>query len=306
MKNFIQMNSFRLIGLAALAFFINYGCHQERQFDAPKAMSVSLNDDWNRYWYSGKAEVNSYQLVQSRYGESRLGQGILIFVTEDFSKSKQVKLDNPNQSTSDNISVLKSNIIRKFNTGIYDYSMMTSVFTPISLDKNPHTLKLSMSSQEWCGQTFTQINRSNKSFNLSSMSYFESEGDESLVLKADWLEDELWNRIRIDAETIPLGNIEIIPGSFHIRLTHQPFQVQKAELKKLIGPESTTFELVYKNIDRILSITIENHQPYRILNWEETSNGNRTSGKLMRSMHIPYWEMNSNRFDSYRDSLLLN
>ena len=47
------------------------------------------------YWYQGKAEINVFDLQQSRYGEVRAGKAVLIFVTEDFSKSKQVKLDAP-------------------------------------------------------------------------------------------------------------------------------------------------------------------------------------------------------------------
>ncbi|NJL73798.1 MAG: hypothetical protein HC892_00945 [Saprospiraceae bacterium] len=98
-------------------------------------------DPFEEYWYKGLAEVNSYDLQQSRYGEMRQGEAVLVFVTEPFSASKQVKLDDPERAGNDNVSVLKTNAIRKFNTGIYDYSMMTSVFTPVQLDQFPSTLK---------------------------------------------------------------------------------------------------------------------------------------------------------------------
>ena len=81
------------------------------------------------YWYQGKAEITSYEMEQARYGEIRKGHAVLIFVTEDFSKSKQVKLDNPQKDPEDAVKILKLNFVRKFITGIYPYSIMTSVFT---------------------------------------------------------------------------------------------------------------------------------------------------------------------------------
>ena len=47
--------------------------------------------DFNAYWYGGEAEITSYELEQVRYGEVHKGTSVLIFVTEPFSKKKQVK-----------------------------------------------------------------------------------------------------------------------------------------------------------------------------------------------------------------------
>jgi len=274
---------------------------------APKAIQASsTTNTWNDYWYAGKAEVNSYKLVQSRYGQERIGSSVLVFVTEDFSKSKHVKLDYPNRNPSDKVSVLKTNMIRKFNTGIYDYSMMSSVFTPISADKYPHTLKVTTSSQEWCGHTWSQYSRGNGGFAIEGKSYFESEGDENSKLNADWLEDELWNRIRINPSTVPTGSIKIIPGSFYSRLNHVPFGIEDAFLEKQETTNNTTFTLQYKSIDRTLAITIDNTPPFRIQKWKETSKRGTTKGTLMKSMHIPYWSMNGNEYEVYRDSLMLH
>ena len=43
---------------------------------------VDRPDGWDGYWYSGKAEVNSYSLIQNRYGEERTGDAILVFVAQ--------------------------------------------------------------------------------------------------------------------------------------------------------------------------------------------------------------------------------
>ena len=54
------------------------------------AIASSEESNFNKYWYAGEAELNSYTLSQARYGENHEGEAVLIFVTEDFSKSKYV------------------------------------------------------------------------------------------------------------------------------------------------------------------------------------------------------------------------
>ena len=89
----------------------------------------NVNDSlFNSYWYAGKAEIKTYDLIQSRYGELHKGMATVIFVTEPFLVKEGVKPDNP---TKNQIPVLKMNLLKKFGTGIYPYSMMLSTFTPL-------------------------------------------------------------------------------------------------------------------------------------------------------------------------------
>ena len=55
--------------------------------------SKTDENDFNDYWYAGKAEITRYELQQARYGELRKGDAVLIFVTEDFLTDKQVKYE---------------------------------------------------------------------------------------------------------------------------------------------------------------------------------------------------------------------
>ena len=50
-----------------------------------------LTSDFKNYWFDGTAEISSFKLTQSRYGEPREGEAILIYVTEDFLSNEQVK-----------------------------------------------------------------------------------------------------------------------------------------------------------------------------------------------------------------------
>ena len=69
------------------------------------------------YWYDQGAEISSYDLNQSRYGQQHQGHAVMIYVTEPIDTVGQVKSDNPNAETT--IPGLKLNATRRFLTGIY-------------------------------------------------------------------------------------------------------------------------------------------------------------------------------------------
>lgn len=269
-----------------------------------------VTEDFKNYWYAGKAEVNSYNLVQSRYGEERNGKAMLIFVTEDFSVNKQVKLDDPDKAGEDKTRVLKLNMTKNFVTGIYPYSMMLSAFTPVDINHVQHTLKLTMSAQEWCGQVFSQVNLIHKNYEISSYSYFEKEGDADLKVKVTWLEDELWNRIRLDPQTLPVGEVEIIPGLFFTRLNHLGVVSEKAICKKEETADRITYIIFYPSHQRTLAIEFEKTFPHRINGWTEKQEQNgktyTTTATLEKRLITDYWTKNKNEFLYLRDSLGLS
>jgi hypothetical protein len=253
--------------------------------------------------------VNAYNLTQSRYGEPRSGKAVLIFVTEDFSKKKQVKLDDPSEAGNDRVSVLKLNFSKKFITGIYPYSMMQSVFTPVIRHQYPSSLKTTMSSQEWCGHVFTQMNLRNSDFEVQSYSYFEPEGDASFSLKKALMEDELFNLIRLEPNALPTGDLELIPGLFFTRLNHVDLKLQRAVATSSEAGQVVTYSISLPDLDRKLSIQFEKRFPHKILGWNEefTERGvvQHTAATLDKTLVIDYWTKNKNRFQHLRDSLNL-
>ena len=190
--------------------------------------SYPVDDGFGDYWYQGRAEITSYKLDQPRYGQVREGSSVLIFVTEDFSRSKHVKLDRPAEAGNDGVTVLKLNRTRNFTTGIYPYSMMASVFTPISGDRDPRSLKSTVSSQEWCGHTFSQLDLEGDTYRVQHYSYFESDSDRTVYLSDAVLEDEIWTKIRIDPSSLPTGTVRMIAGALHQRLSHEDYSVSQA------------------------------------------------------------------------------
>jgi len=288
----------KVASIALLVLLI--GC----QSPAPTAVRepiVPTNEKpttFSDYWYKGGAEITSYELQQARYGEMRTGKAVTIFVTEPFSASKQVKLDDYQAAGDDKVSVLKLNMTKSFITGIYPYSMMLSTFTP--MDGRP-MIKSATSSQEWCGHTFLQINRQDSAYRWTGFSYFESEGDASGTFSA-LSEDQLWTTLRLDPNKLPIGDVALLPSTLYLRLKHRPMAsvTARATLENQKTSEYSTaphrvYTLTYP--DRTLKIYFESALPYRILGWEETYLDGQaeltTKAKRIQTIRSTYWEKNA-------------
>ena len=277
----------------------------ETETDAPRATLVSDDqpDPFAQYWYAGKAEVNSYDLQQSRYGQTRSGDAVLVFVTEPFLEEQQVKADDPNNGGA--VTVLKTNAMRKFHTGIYDYSTMLSVFTPVSTDRYPKTLKTTFSGQDWCGQVFQQLNLDGGNYRTEVRSYFETEGDANERMKATLLEDELLNRIRLDPTALPTGTVDLIPGALYARLLHRDQTPKQTRVALDEGNQTTTLTVEYLHVDRTLRVEFETRFPHKILNWSERDGEYTSIATLRETLLTPYWSQNGRQYQGLRDSLQL-
>ncbi len=264
-----------------------------------------LSEEFKKYWYAGEAEISSYQLEQARYGEIRTGTAVLIYVTEDFLPKKQVKADRQNTS---NIPVLKLNATKKFNTGIYPYSVMQSTFYPVA--DNQHAIKVSNSIQEWCGHVYAQLNN-RKQFEITSHSYFENEADQDFKLDKAILENELWAKVRINPNALPQGDLQIIPSFEYARLRHKEIKAYSAKASIEKGTTMNTYTLEYPELDRSISITFNASFPYEIEHWTETYKSGfgpnakklTTKATKIKSIKSAYWSKNSNKDEVIREEL---
>ena len=286
-----------------------YSCNQKAE---------PPTEEFKKSWYAGKAELSSFTLQQARYKEIRNGEAVLIFVTEDFSAGKLVKLDAP-ENSRDKIRVLKMNMTKKFVTGIYPYSMMLSVFSPVSKSGAEKTIKTSCTSQEWCGHSFSQLKLNGNSYNWQLHSYFEKESEEDKKIDAVLLEDELWNRIRLNPATLPQGNFAVIPGLFWQRLSHTVMSKQNAVLTVskadsfVIENNAQVYTLFFPKDNRTLQIYFQPAFPHQILGWQETypdGFGNNkkmltTKALLKKTIWLNYWKHNALSDSLYRDTLQL-
>lgn len=289
---------FLLLGLLALAAVAEPASPPAGGFDSKR---------FGDYWHQGKAELTRYSLEQARYGEIHRGEAVLIFVTEPFLPDKQVKLERGDPSKG--VPVLKLNSVKKFFTGIYPYSLMTSTFTPVDFRRSP-TLKVVSSSQEWCGMTFTQLNRRGPRQEGLLRSYFEEEGDRAFGFPAAWLEDEIWTRIRLAPETLPTGAISIVPGLQSARLLHKPVRPEKARASVRSEGAESVYSVAYDAIPRTLTIRFDGAFPYRVRSWEETTPGGfdgspplTTKATATKSLMLDYWNRHGNADAHFRKEL---
>lgn len=253
------------------------------------------NTQFNDYWYKGEAEITSYKLEQARYGEIRDGKAVLVYVTEPFLLKEQVKAD---QNKASNINVLKLNSTKKFNTGVYPYSIMQSTFYPIA--NNQHAIKVSASIQEWCGHVYTQLNNRDE-FEITSHSYFEGEADQNFKLKKNVLENEIWTQLRINPNSLPTGNFSILPNLEFVRLKHKPLKSYNAFAEHKPGQ----YTINIKDLNRKLVINYSKEFPYTIESWEDTQNGLTSKATKLKTIKSAYWSKNSNTNLELRKTLEL-
>ena len=260
---------------------------------------------FDRYWYQNKAELTRYALRQARYGETHDGEAVLVFVTEDFLRKLQVKKEQG--ESPDALSVLKLNLYRRFYTGIYPYTVMTSSFTPAA---GAPTLKLSNTVQEWCGQVYSQVNRRDDGLHTLMHSYFQNEADQKTVLPDATLEDGLWATIRIAPDRIQEGQQSIVPALDYIRMRHKALRPYPAVVTRtpnastdLVDHPVTALRVEYPPLGRDLTIYYEPEFPHVIQAWEEKEGPFRTTAVRTHAVMDDYWNHNSVGDASFRDAL---
>lgn len=256
------------------------------------------NRQFHSYWYDNGAEISVYELEQARYGEIHKGEAVLIFVTEKMNPETQIKAETP-ETLESGRPVLKLNRIEKFPTGVYDYSIMQSVFSVID-STQPSFRKLSTSVQEWCGQVFSQLNYKGDSLYYMGRSYFESEGDVSQVRSYVPLEEELLMTIRLNPEQLPQGTFRLIPSQVYLRLQHLDVTDYEVVASQVTIGSKVYYTLKYPSLSRTLTIIYGKKFPHTIEGWSEELDsgfGERrkrltTKATLKKRSFLSYWEKN--------------
>ena len=275
----------------------------------------SVAQDFYSHWGDGRAEISSYNVNQSHYGESREGYGVLIFVTEDLNTNTMVKVESPIPS-EDLVYVLKLNNVLKFKTGIYDYSIMTSVFSTVEprLGEMPFELqKLSFSSQEWCGHVFEDVYPSVGDIRGNLHSYFEHEGTQRWEIERPHnfeSEDHLLIRIReLKGEWLKLGDsveLNVLPSLWKFRVRHEGRKLFNATVTKraleqieVSGEMKWAVQWHWKSDHGETLVWVEQAAPHRILGWDDQG----SSAKIIKTIRVPYWQLNTNVHESFREQL---
>ena len=96
----------------------------------PKPLLHRSQSVLDPHWSDNKAELAGYKLETPRYGEQRTGHAVAIFVTETLAHDSRVKTNKPQDGS--HYPVMKLNLTKDFQTGIYDYNTMLSAFVTLT------------------------------------------------------------------------------------------------------------------------------------------------------------------------------
>lgn len=253
------------------------------------------------HWGDGKAELDGYALTQQRYGETRKGQAVLVFVTEDFSETFRVKADPGKHPKEDVYPVVKLNLVEDFQTGIYDYNLMTGVWARVD---GGAPVKMSFSSQEWCGQVFeTWWFRPDGSARYDRHSYFDGEADDADVVKGGvTYGDTLFLAVRNLASGAPAAGkstrIWYTPRLKSLRLLHKPADAVEATFSRSATTESVTVPAGTFEVERFsvtsngtvrITFLVEKAEPHRVIVWDVPG---EEHAEMLGSMRDAYWTHN--------------
>lgn len=250
--------------------------------------------------WEGKAEIAQYKGKVKRYNQFRDAHLSLITVFEPFDYNKKVKSDHSNYY------VIKQNQVLSYQTGVYPYRQMNSLFW------NPSNLFLVqsiMTSQEWCGQSFKHLFHKDNNFNLKFHTYWEDGVEGEFTYKIPdtiyFFYDELPFVLRFFTMDFEKKEIQLFPLLMSSRINQTSWdideKIENPAFKKAIIIKKNA-NIKYKNkMVEVIIYTIEfdnkkdifyfdkNH-PYRILiKWERNDGG---FFELDSISYAKYWELN--------------
>lgn len=285
----------------------------EAQEPVPAGMRSQAQAGFWEHWGDSQAEINTYALTQPRYGEERPGEAVLVFVTETFADDVRVKSDGGHDVE---YPVLKLNEARDFNTGIYDYNVMTSTFLRVDGGSSwGLPVKTSHSAQEWCGHIYEQLIPRDGVVHRTSHSYFDGEADRSDTV------DVPANAVFADALPIvvrglvgtPEGAmaVQLMDRSIDARFNHVQGAFREATLTwgatESVTVPMGTFQAQAVTVDvetgPDATYYVETAAPHRLIRWTRTDG---EEGALVASTRTAYWGQNHNRNEGARAELSLS
>lgn len=282
----------------------------------PAAAPTSpFGDAFWKHWGDGKGEVSGYDLVFPRYGETRRGVAVTVFVTETFANSLRVKSDPGRRPASDEFPVMKLNVIEDFSTGIYDYNLLTSAFValaPVNGRPAGAPTKVAFSGQEWCGGVWGQLLFDAGSARWTLHSYFDGEADQSKTIPVpnDALSGDailLWAR-GLAAPFVAPGEKRETPllrSIENARLQHKGVDLLRATLSREAATSRVTVPAGTFDVRRATveiaggatwRLAVEAAEPHRLVEWE-TSDGEKAT--LLGGDRLEYWKLHGAGQESY-------
>jgi len=250
-----------------------------------------VNQNWanNAIWDDGLAEVAVYDATRRVYGKIRDYECTYITVKEVFNEAYQVKTDDYNRD--DLYDVLKVNRFERIEMEKYPYHFLSSMFFKRNEPQKMH--KMTVSNQEWCGNTFKVYTPMDNGYKISYNSYWDGEGTGEKIQEGDFLfidqlpftlrTMELENGLTFRARLLPsqisakVGRIYADVAVFRVGSTTYNFQEKEIEAWRVA---------VQLDLERANMYVIEKAYPNRLLKVETWDQRNLTLKDIKR---YTYW-----------------
>jgi hypothetical protein len=243
------------------------------------------------YWPLHKTELNYYRLSQAQDGQLHSGKAVLSFTSDTTSVEK-----------SGSFPAFSTNLNRTFHVGRNDYSLLTSVSTPINNPAFPRSVQAVSTEQSWTGQRVIQLILQNGGYQIST----DSTGavNKGYTVDPVVLEDEIWSLIRINPAKLPVGKVSLLSGSLTAQLRRRKLmpmlaQISLTDYEGVLYPGEylQAYTIKYPTNDRTLMIIFERLFPHRIMGWEEIyqskDNLLTTRAVLQKTVQTDFHQANS-------------
>jgi hypothetical protein len=234
---------------------------------------VFPDEAFRNYWTTGKTERTFYDLRRVQPDEPVPGEAVLIFTAGAFRTDTQEPLDDAGATAYERrraVPVLTMSQERPFAADSSARPALTAVFMPIDTKLFPHTLQVRLSFGK-SGSVGQQLSLRSRQYHLTSSPPEEGE----TRFDRAWLEDELWTRLRLSPESLPTGEVDVVPGLLFSRLNRRQPRPEPA----IASRRDTTFgaqhvgvyTLDYPGLKRRVALFFGKNAPYPIAGWEETT-----------------------------------
>ncbi len=270
--------------LLALAFLPESVVAQESNL---KVQLPWLDDKVNRdfaesdFWDDGKAEVAVYDANRIIYGNNRPHTTRLITVSEDFNKEYYVKADWP-YGQKPLLTVLKQNMNATIQTPNYPYHFMRSYFIDRFDFGTP--VKMSISSQEWCGTTYKEFHLWKDQPDISYHSYWDGQGTGEFKIPSDenyHFEEELYLLLRgLKFEDSLVVRFFLAENQISSKASEPEYSLSFAEVKE----QSSSWQVTVESKDgRELKYEFSKTYPHVLLSFEHSD------GRSMELKNVERW-----------------
>lgn len=293
-----------LIILSLLCLILAYPYLGDKLLSSnPVQTNFQKNHEWiqNSYWFEGKAEINFYKASISKYGTPRQADEVVhILVTEKHKPDLLVKADNWREEGL--VDMLKFNYVRRFQTGIYSYREMMSVFFE---QEKLQLAKMTFGSQEWCGQTFKELVNFQGISSYHFNTYWDGQGRDSYDVSFPQ-DIFLYDALPVQLRMLTLVNgepfeIPLLPSQISSRVQKPTFSIATVNLinSEEIRVPAGSFLCNIVEVSHSGGTDLfwfESDFPQRMIKWNTF---NQDSYELLDSKNLAYWELNKPGGEEY-------